>query len=154
MGTFWGNLLSLITHTNGEDRKRRRRTGWEDDREGRGGAGGRRCGVAQFPEIHTVTMVTRHNRQRRRRGYVTFGRTAGAEGERSSAWHPHKGLNFHKTEGKECEGSDVRWAHWRVRERARERRRGNDAGGRAEMLQREKKNNRGRRVWVEGEGER
>lgn len=34
-----------------------------------------------------------------RQGDVTFGRTARAEGEWSSARHPHKGLNFHKKEG-------------------------------------------------------
>lgn len=71
--------------------------------------GGGRRGGSPVLDVLTIAMVTRHNRQRRRRGYVTFGGTAGAEGERSSAWHPHKGLNFHKTggEGRECEGGDI-----------------------------------------------
>lgn len=53
--------------------------------------------------------------------YITFHGTAGAEGERSSAWHPHKGLNFHKTEGKECEGGTQRGGRVDGRETGRDR---------------------------------
>lgn len=60
-------------------------------------------GTIPVLEILTVAKVTCHNLQRRRRGYVTFRGTAGAEGEGSSARHPHKRFNFHKT-GQECEG--------------------------------------------------
>lgn len=68
-----------------------------------GGRWGGARGGSPVLEILTVAMVTCHNRQPRRRGYVTFRGTAGAQGERSSAWHPHKGLNFHTDRGKECE---------------------------------------------------
>lgn len=47
-----------------------------------------------------VAKVTCHNWQQRRQGHLTFGGPAGAEGGRSSAWNPHRSLNFHKTERK------------------------------------------------------
>lgn len=60
----------------------------------------RKGGVAQFWRSLRVATVTCHNRQDRRRGYVTFGGTAEAECEASSTLRPQKGLNFQQTEGK------------------------------------------------------
>lgn len=86
---FWRNLLSLMSHK-------------QLGKAGRTKGGGTND-VAHFWRSLRL-QVTCHNWRQMQRGYVTFRGTAGAEGERSSARHPHKGLNFHKTEGKEREG--------------------------------------------------
>lgn len=146
--SVFGYILGKATepdHTQTLRTGKRRKAGWEDD----GGGEGRRGlkGGSPVLEIRTVAMVTRHNRQQRRRGYVTFRGPAGAEGEGSSAWHPHKGLNFHKTEGQSVKGGDGDGCvgGWVERERV------------VEIIQEEEqrryreKQKRGHRAWVEGE---
>lgn len=101
--TSWGKSTEPSSHTELEEKE-------EQEREGKK-AEGRVVGWVvvdtRAPWVLSVAIVTCHNRQRRRRGYVTFRGAAGAEGERSSARRHHKGLNFHNKRGERLPRSGV-----------------------------------------------